>query len=48
MNYIVITGNVVDGLVFFGPFPDIEAANTWSEWNIYYEWTIAEMCPVKE
>lgn len=28
---IVVVGNVVDGLTFYGPFPDVQEANDWAE-----------------
>lgn len=31
MTYIIIEGNPVDGLQFFGPFPSAEAAQEWAE-----------------
>jgi len=31
MSYIVITGNPVDGLFFYGPFLDANDAGDWAE-----------------
>jgi hypothetical protein len=43
-QWILITGNVVDGLVFYGPFDDSEAAIDFGEdLNDVDNWTIAEV-----
>lgn len=47
-NYILITGNVVDGLVFFDPFDNVDDAHDWAIDNIYVEWIVAEVQPVTE
>lgn len=31
VQYVVVAGNVVDGLVFYGPFPYAEDANHWAD-----------------
>ena len=31
MDFIVITGNFVDGFIFYGPFPDSDEAIRWAE-----------------
>jgi hypothetical protein len=44
MKWIVIVGNVVDGLTFFGPFYNREAALDWTEANpIDSDWTIGPL-----
>lgn len=42
--YVVATGNVVDGLGFFGPFDDVEEAADWAEHEIRNdEWNVFEV-----
>lgn len=31
MKYIVITGDVLSGLLFYGPFPDYWTAMAWAD-----------------
>jgi hypothetical protein len=40
--YLVFSGNIVDGVSFYGPFPDIETATIWAEENCE-EWSIATL-----
>ena len=39
--YIVIVGNIVDGVSFYGPFVDVEDASRWIESNHHDAWEIA-------
>jgi len=40
--YIVVSGNIVDGLGFFGPFENAETANEWADDN-FKEWIVTEL-----
>jgi len=31
MDFVVVTGNIVDGFTFYGPFPDADEAAQWAE-----------------
>jgi len=45
---IIIYGNVVDGLNFFGPFDDVSSAATWAEANKLDEWVVTELSSPSE
>ena len=46
MTYVLVTGNPVDGLEFYGPFPDAESAHDWAAGVLKNaEWWIAPMSP---
>lgn len=40
---ILITGNPVDGLEFFGPFDEAEEATEFAEINAEADWWVAEV-----
>lgn len=47
--YIVIVGNVVDGLSFIGPFDDGEEANEFAEHEFNgLEWISMKLTPTTE
>ena len=41
--HIVITGNPVDGFIFYGPFKSSEDAIDYGENDVFGEWWIAEI-----
>lgn len=46
---LVLTGNPVDGLSFYGPFEDALAAGDWAEAGLSgHEWWIATLVPVEQ
>jgi hypothetical protein len=47
LQYIIITGNIVDGMGFVGPFPNHEAAVAYAERECT-EWVVAELEPKVE
>ena len=44
LNYAVITGNPVDGLILYGPFEGAEAANEWAAVELKHEeWWVTRL-----
>jgi hypothetical protein len=47
--YIIITGNPIDGLNFFGPFSNSDDAIKWAEnHSTGADWWLANVTPVVE
>lgn len=47
--YIVVAGNAVDGLAFYGPFDHLDAALDWAQRAISGEpWVIADLLDPEE
>lgn len=45
-RWIVLVGNPVDGVTFFGTFPDAEEANAWADHEIKNEsWWVTQVEP---
>jgi hypothetical protein len=43
-RHIVVLGNPIDGLSFYGPFPTRQAAEAWAEMQNYeIEWWVAPL-----
>lgn len=47
-QWIIICGDVVNGLSFYGPYNSSDEAMRDAELNIDGEWTVAQMTPVTE
>lgn len=44
--HIIIAGNIFDGMAFYGPFADCEAAIEWAERELrQVEWLFATLQP---
>jgi hypothetical protein len=44
--YVIIGGNVIDGITIFGPFEAFEDAEEWAISGERWEWLISEITPV--
>ena len=47
MNYVVITGNILNGVCVFGPFDGPREAMRWAEAN-HDEWVVTKMFSPRE
>ena len=41
--YVVLVGNVFDGMKVVGPFPNIDEANDWADRNAEMDWLTARI-----
>jgi len=47
-QFVVVAGNVVDGVRIFGPFDDANTAGDWASFNINDEdWVCTKLLPVQ-
>ena len=45
--FVVIAGNVVDGLSHYGPFMDANDAGDWANINLDDEWVCAKLVQIE-